>query len=148
MRKILLFFLISCVCLMLSGCLPKTKAMKQVIMEEVVPIRNNDVIIGMNYYITLPVDFNINNNLKTHIIDSISHYKDIHNVDTFYVSIIIKNQTKKDYYLNHVYIRKNGVIVNQYSYDLKIYHNQTNSFSLTLNDELSEDCAIELSFKR
>lgn len=148
MRKVLLFFVISYMCLMLCGCLPKTKAINKEIMEEVVPIRNDDVIIGINYYITLPDNINISNRLKTHIVDSISHYKDIHKIDTFYVSVIIKNQTKKDYYLNQVFIRKNGIIINQYLYDLKIYHNQTNSFSLFLDDKLSEDSVIELSFMR
>ena len=110
----------------------KTTKEELPIIEEAIPIRNNEEIIGLNYSITIPNNLKDNKVLiNTKIIDSINHYKDINNIKKFKIIININNNSNYPYKVTDIYISIN----NKNKQKIK-YHNYNNkiSFKLTKND--------------
>ena len=100
MKKIVIILL----CIFITGCVPKTEARKSELEEEVFPVRENSQIIGFNYFITLPENYDYSKVIRTHIMESINHYKDISLVEELYVTVTVKNQTNDVYKLREVCI--------------------------------------------
>jgi len=82
-----------------------SKSSSNLISEEANPIRNKEIIEGMDYTITID-EKEKNNNIKiyTAILSSIYHFKDINNIDEFYVDLKIDNQTRYNYILKNIKI--------------------------------------------
>ena len=99
--------------------------------EEANPIREYDTINGMNYDITLNDNRNSNIKIYSSILSSIYHYKDINNINNFFVNLNINS--------NSNYLVENISIIDKSSKKLikKINYNtsdDTISFDLNKND--------------
>ena len=134
-------------CFLLSGCFSKTQARPIDLIEEAVPIREKDRIVGMNYYLTIPKGYPISDVIPTHIVDSIAHYKDLNSIDSFVVSIILKNETENDLELEKVLIQERQMILKRFSQDLIIYKGETNTFSISFSETLQNDYQVMLKLK-
>ncbi len=78
---------------------------KERIEEEAIPIRENEIIIGMNYTITIgefvrETSFTI----STHILDSIVHYKDLDTIDDFFIQLVMDDQSSSHYKVKNIYV--------------------------------------------
>ena len=69
--------------------------------EEAFPIREDEVIIGMDYVITIPSKSSGEILLSSQILDSIFHYKSIESIQDFFIRIQVN---RKDYSLVKVFI--------------------------------------------
>lgn len=92
---------------------------KEEIIEEAVPIRDKNEIVGMNYYIT------INSRkeylgINTKLIESIIHYKDVSGINKFYVNFIIINNSGHNYYLKKIDVINNNISLRKYNYNYLI----------------------------
>lgn len=73
------------------------------IIEEAIPIREEENITGIEYHIQIGKKVkDASLDINTHILDSIYHYKDISLIDQFTVKIIMKNQSKYPYLLKKI----------------------------------------------
>ncbi len=145
MKKI---FILLFSCFFLTGCFSKTMAMPKDILEEAIPIRENDRIVGMNYMITIPKDYPLKNRISTHIVDSIVHYKDLDNLESFPVSVLLKNEMDDDFELVEVSIEKEQIVLKSFSYDLLFYHHEAKSFSFFVDNSLTKDCQVVLKLNK
>lgn len=79
------------------------------ISEEVIPIREEDIITGIEYHIQIGKRVrNASLDINTHILDSIYHYKDISTIEKFTVKIIMDNQSKYTYLLKKIELLSQG----------------------------------------
>ena len=79
------------------------------ISEEVIPIREEDIITGIEYHIQIGKRVkNATLDINTHILDSIYHYKDISTIERFTVKIIMDNQSKYTYLLKKIELLSQG----------------------------------------
>lgn len=145
MRKVNIVTLL--ILVFITGCVPRTQGRRNDIDEEVSPIRENERIIGFNYYIILPKNYDCSKKLKTHIIDSISHYTDISLVQELYISVTINNQSKESYQLKDVYLKDKDMVHKHFLFDLNFLNNKTNTFSFILKGPLQLDSFIEFNFE-
>ena len=96
------------------------------ITEEATPIRNNMTIEAMDYRIT------INNNSKdriikdTQIIDSINHYLDVSERNSFMINLKLINNSHDKYYLKRIVIYNNVGIIKTYNYNKQIDYTEIN----------------------
>ena len=96
------------------------------ITEEATPIRNNMTIEAMDYRIT------INNNSKdriikdTQIIDSINHYLDVSERNSFMINLKLINNSNDKYYLKRIVIYNNVGIIKTYNYNKQIDYTEIN----------------------
>ena len=120
---------------------------KDSVVEEVDPVRNNDIIVGINYSVTLDKNFN-NSRVDTHIIDSIYHYKDLDRIDNFIVNITIRNNSKYDYKLEKILLKDNNVIKKEFDYDAAIFVGKDKVFNFCLDGDFDKDYKIELELKK
>lgn len=144
MKKIVIILLL---CIFITGCVPKTEARKSELEEEVFPIRENSQIIGFNYFITLPENYDYSKVIRTHIMESINHYKDISLVEKLYVTVTVKNQTNDVYKLREVCIKNQNIVFNRFLFDIKVLNHKTNTFSFLLKGPLQENSFIEFIFE-
>ncbi len=135
-------------CVLLTGCVPKTKAQFDDIIEEADPIRKEDKIVGMNYKITIPKNYSFYRVLSTHIVDSIAHYKDLNDIQSFVVSVTLKNETEKDIRLKEVLVKNDDIVTNRFSNDIIFYKGGVNSFSIVIGQPLSFQSFIEFVFDK
>lgn len=94
MKKYILFYLIVLMGVLLFFYSNK-KNYRYLIYEEATPIRDLDVIKGMKY--TIDVDNSINDSrikVYSKIISSIYHYKDINNINNFFVNLSVDEDYK------------------------------------------------------
>ena len=82
--------------------------------EEASPIREGNNIVGMDYIITIGKDVKRHDvNISTSILSSILHYKDINNINSFYVDLKINNKTNNKYFLKNIILVSNGGLINK-----------------------------------
>lgn len=96
MKKYILFYLLVLICLLLFFYSNK-KDYKYLIYEEATPIRDYNEIRGMKY--TIDIDNSINDNnidVYSKILSSIYHYKDISNINSFFVNLSVDDNYKID----------------------------------------------------
>lgn len=96
MKKYILFYLFILIGVLLFFYSNK-KNYKYLIYEEATPIRDYGEIKGMKY--TIDVDNSVNDNnidIYSKIISSIYHYKDINNVSSFFINLIVDDDYKVD----------------------------------------------------
>lgn len=96
MKKYILFYLLVLICLLLFFYSNK-KDYKYLIYEEATPIRDYNEIRGMRY--TIDIDNSINDDnidVYSKIISSIYHYKDISNINSFFVNLSVDDNYKID----------------------------------------------------
>lgn len=104
-HKIILLGVMIFFCLFLNGWFSlKPNKSQSFFMEEAIPIREGDEIVGMDYYITLPSNYYSDGLLQTRLLDSIYHYKDVQDVSHFLIRIHFKNLTSQDYILKDYYV--------------------------------------------
>lgn len=110
MKRYILFYLFILICLLLFFSSNK-KNYKYLIYEEATPIRDYDEIKGMKY--TIDVDDSIrdsNLDVYSKIMQSIYHYKDISNINSFFVNLEIDSNYKVD--TINIVDSKNNIIRN------------------------------------
>ena len=85
-----------------------------IVSEEVNPIRENDIITSMNYNITLDKKTNKKSfDIKSSILSSIYHYKDIDSIDTFTINLYLINDTKYNYSIDRILLVDNNYIIRE-----------------------------------
>ena len=102
--------------LILSGCNNNTN---NNIYEEATPVRDKDKIVGIDYKININSKED-NITINTKIIDSINHYKDINNIDDFYINLMINNTSNCKYYLKKIEINNSDSCLKKYNYNISI----------------------------
>lgn len=108
MKRYIIFYLIILILLLLFFYSDK-KDYTYLIHEEATPIRDLDEIKGILYKID--IDNSINDkdlDISSNIISSINHYKDINNINDFYVNLDIDKDYKVD---NISIVDKNDFII-------------------------------------
>ena len=76
---------------------------KEKITEEANPIRKDDVIIGLEYNITIQKEAQDDKIIfSTHILDSILHYKSMENIESFLIDLKIENNSNNSYLLKKI----------------------------------------------
>ncbi|MBR3145795.1 MAG: hypothetical protein IKF47_00885 [Bacilli bacterium] len=96
MKKYILFYFFILICLLLFFYSNK-KDYKYLIYEEAIPIRDYDEIKGMKY--TINVDNSVIDNsidVYSKILSSIYHYKDISNINSFFINLSVDEDYKID----------------------------------------------------
>lgn len=94
MKKYILFYLIILFILLLFFISDK-KDYTYLINEEAIPIRDLDEINGILYRIDIDNSINDKNiDISSNIISSINHYKDISNIDNFFVNLEVDDSYK------------------------------------------------------
>jgi len=125
-RKYLIIVMLS---LLLAGC----NNTKEEINEEAFPIRKQDIIVGLNYKISINTkkDKLI---INTKLIDSINHYKDFNSINNFFIKMIIDNNSKKKYYLKKIEINNNSNCIKKYNYNILL--NKKKNVLFLLDDKI------------
>lgn len=102
------------------------------IEEEAIPIREDENMIGMDYYITINQYMKDNSIvISSHILDSIIHYKEPSLIHNFFVRLSINNQSKYDYLLKNIRVIDNSL--NILIEDLS-YQKENNTFLFYIPD--------------
>ncbi len=102
-RYIIFYFIIFCILMLFF--LSDRKDYTYLIHEEATPIRDLDEIKGMLYRIDIDNSINDKNiNISSKIISSINHYKDISNINSFFVNLEVDN----DYMVDDISIVDNN----------------------------------------
>lgn len=120
------------------------------INEEALPIRDNEIIEGMNYIITIDNMKDNNITILSEILSSIYHYKDINNISDFYIDLKIDNKTDYNYLLKDISIvdSVDNIIIKDIDYN---YKDSDISFTLNKDDftnyNLNKRIKIELERK-
>lgn len=95
--------------LLLFVFLEKPSNINSSISEEAIPIREENIITGIEYHIQIGKRVrNTTLDINTHILDSIYHYKDISTIELFTVKIIMDNQSKYPYLLKKIELLSQG----------------------------------------
>ena len=125
-RKYLIIVMLS---LLLAGC----NNTKEEINEEAFPVRKQDIIVGLNYKISINTkkDKLI---INTKLIDSINHYKDFNSINNFFIKMIIDNNSKKKYYLKKIEINNNSNCIKKYNYNILL--NKKKNVLFLLDDKI------------
>ena len=103
--------------------------------EEAIPIREDGIIIGMDYYITINKYMKDNSiTISSHVLDSILHYKDPSLIHNFFIRLSVNNKSNYDYLLKNIRILDNtsNVVLEELSYKKK----EDNSFIVFLPDNI------------
>ena len=96
MKKYIIFYLFVLIGVLLFFYSNK-KDYKYLIYEEATPIRDSNEIKGMKY--TIDIDNSVNDNnidIYSKIISSIYHYKDISNINNFFINLSVDEKYKID----------------------------------------------------
>ena len=105
---------------------------QSIISEEASPIREEDKIVGFNYFITIGDKTNESNiMINTAILSSINHYKNIKSIDNFFIDLKIINNSKYSYSIKDIIIVDNNKEIKKLKYKKK---NTNISFKLTKDD--------------
>ena len=125
-RKYLIMVMLS---LLLVGC----NNTKEVIKEEAFPVRKQDLIVGLNYKISInsKKDKLI---INTKVIDSINHYKDFNSINNFFIKLIIDNNSKNKYYLKKIEINNDSNCIKKYNYNILL--NKRKNVLFLLDDKI------------
>ena len=76
------------------------------IQEEAIPIRDEENMIGLDYVITIGEEMKKNQiRISSHILDSITHYTDVSQIDSFLIRVKIQNNSSFSYLLKDISIR-------------------------------------------
>ena len=133
-RYIIFYFIVFCILILFF--LSDEKDYTYLIHEEATPIRDLDEIKGMLYRIDIDNSINDNNiDISSKIISSINHYKDISNINSFYVDLEVDN----DYIVDGISIVNNDnyiirdILFDKGSNDIKL-NLEKDDFSNYKND--------------
>ena len=133
-RYIIFYFIVFCILMLFF--LSDRKDYTYLIHEEATPIRDLDEIKGMLYRIDIDNSINDNNiDISSKIISSINHYKDISNINSFYVDLEVDN----DYIVDGISIVNNDnyiirdILFDKGSNDIKL-NLEKDDFSNYKND--------------
>ena len=105
------------------------------IEEEAIPIREDGIIIGMDYYITINKYMKDDSiTISSHVLDSILHYKEPSLIHNFFIRLSIDNKSKFDYLLKNIRIIDNysNIVLEELSYK----KDGKNSFIVFLPDTI------------
>lgn len=133
-RYIIFYFIVFCILILFF--LSDRKDYTYLIHEEATPIRDLDEIKGMLYRIDIDNSINDKNiDISSKIISSINHYKDISNINSFYVDLEVDN----DYIVDGISIVNNDnyiirdILFDKGSNDIKL-NLEKDDFSNYKND--------------
>lgn len=133
-RYIIFYFIVFCILMLFF--LSDRKDYTYLIHEEATPIRDLDEIKGMLYRIDIDNSINDKNiDISSKIISSINHYKDISNINSFYVDLEVDN----DYIVDGISIVNNDnyiirdILFDKGSNDIKL-NLEKDDFSNYKND--------------
>lgn len=133
-RYIIFYFIVFCILILFF--LSDGKDYTYLIHEEATPIRDLDEIKGMLYRIDIDNSINDKNiDISSKIISSINHYKDISNINSFYVDLEVDN----DYIVDGISIVNNDnyiirdILFDKGSNDIKL-NLEKDDFSNYKND--------------
>lgn len=133
-RYIIFYFIVFCILILFF--LSDEKDYTYLIHEEATPIRDLDEIKGMLYRIDIDNSINDKNiDISSKIISSINHYKDISNINSFYVDLEVDN----DYIVDGISIVNNDnyiirdILFDKGSNDIKL-NLEKDDFSNYKND--------------
>ena len=133
-RYIIFYFIVFCILILFF--LSDEKNYTYLIHEEATPIRDLDEIKGMLYRIDIDNSINDKNiDISSKIISSINHYKDISNINSFYVDLEVDN----DYIVDGISIVNNDnyiirdILFDKGSNDIKL-NLEKDDFSNYKND--------------
>ena len=142
-RYIIFYFIVFCILILFF--LSDEKNYTYLIHEEATPIRDLDEIKGMLYRIDIDNSINDKNiDISSKIISSINHYKDISNINSFYVDLEVDN----DYIVDGI------SIVNNDNYIIRdiLFDKGSNDIKLNLEkDDFSNynnDYDVRIKLKR
>lgn len=134
MKRYIIFYLIILILLLLFFYSDK-KDYTYLIHEEATPIRDLDEIKGILYRIDIDDSINDKNiDVSSSIISSINHYKDISNIDNFYVDLDVDDSykvddisivDKNDFIIRYINFNKdsNDIVLNLEKDDFVNYNN-------------------------
>lgn len=134
MKRYIIFYLIILILLLLFFYSDK-KDYTYLIHEEATPIRDLDEIKGILYRIDIDDSINDKNiDISSSIISSINHYKDISNIDNFYVDLDVDDSykvddvsivDKNDFIIRYINFNKdsNDIVLNLEKDDFVNYNN-------------------------
>jgi hypothetical protein len=116
---------------------------ESIITEEASPIREEDKIIGFDYYINISNDPKNNISINTLILSSINHYKDIKLIDDFLIDLRIN----KNYNLKRLYMICDNSIIKRINYKKK---NKIFTFNLKREDFkfYKDNCFIKIELEK
>jgi hypothetical protein len=114
MKRYLLFYLVILILLLIFFYSDK-KDYTYLIHEEATPIRDLDEIKGMFYRIDIDKSINDKSlDVSSSIISSINHFKDISNIDNFFVNLEVDDSYKVD---DISIVDKNNFIIRYINFD-------------------------------
>ena len=133
MKKYIIFYFII-FCILLFSFYSRKKDYTYLINEEATPIRDLDEIKGMLYRID--IDNSVKDksiNISSSIFSSIYHYKDINNIDDFFVNLEVDNDyvvddisivDDNDYIIRNILFDKNSkdIVLNLEKEDFDNYN--------------------------
>lgn len=135
MKKVsisIITFVVFLFCFLLYMIIFSTPLSMEKIEEEAIPIREDEKIIGMDYYITINPYMKDNSIvISSRILDSVVHYKEPSLVHDFFVRLSINNQSKYDYLLKNIRIIDDSL--NAFIEDLS-YQKDNNTFLFYIPD--------------
>lgn len=133
-------------CFINNNCIERKEINDNNFLEEAIPIRSEDKIIGIKYNITLTEKFN-DEVIITHIIDSIYHYKSFDNIDNFFVTVILKNNSNNTYKVK-VLLKNSKLIKKKIHTDIIVSAKEDSTFTFFLEENMSKYDLVELKFKK
>lgn len=114
MKKYIVFYFIV-FCILLLFFYSNRKDYTYLIHEEATPVRDLDEIKGMLYRIDIDNSINDNNiDVSSSIFSSINHYKDINNINNFFVNLSVDDDYKID---DISIVDKNNYIIRNILFD-------------------------------
>ena len=108
------------ICSTLLLVLNKPTNNRDIITEEALPIRNNDLIESMDYRLILNSNTEDKIIYETKVIDSINHYLNLFEKDHFMVNLKLINNSHSKYHLKRIVITNNTEVIKIYNYDKEI----------------------------
>ena len=128
--KGILLFIIGVLCLFHFTSLEESQG-KEILSEEANPIREKEVIIGMEYTLTMRGDTSMI--LSSHILDSIVHFKDLETIDTFLVRLVIDSPPSCLFTVKDIYVI--DTMTNVFIRDIPYFYEEKEYVVFTLEKE-------------
>ena len=114
-----------------------------IITEEASPIREEDKIVGFDYYINISDNTRNNISINTSILSSINHYKDIKLIDDFLIDLRIN----KNYNLKRLDMICDNKVIRKFKYKKK---KRLITFNLKREDfkYYKDNCFIKIELEK
>ena len=117
---------------------------KEKLIEEANPIREDGIITGLEYTITIQEETDDDKIIfSTHILDSILHYKSIENIESFSIDLKIENNSNNSYSLKKISLVNT---INFIEEDI-LYVNTLEGISFVLSKDVFERFYLDYEIK-